>query len=275
MREFWEKYRANKLAMLGGVIILLFVITALGASLIAPYDPMLQDLEQITATPGDGHPFGTDELGRDIFSRIVWGAQTSLFIGISVVFIGGVIGVFLGVVAGYFGGAIDMLIMRVVDTLMAFPTILLALIFVTILGGNLRSAIISVALASIPRFVRLARASVLSVSRKEYIEAAVVIGQKNGLILWRHILPNCIAPILVLATLNIGNSIMTISGLGFLGLGVSPETAEWGAMLSNARMFLRNAPHVAVFPGIAIATVVLGFNLLGDGLRDVLDVRQD
>ena len=273
--DFLEKFVSNKLALLGGVIIGVFVIVAVMAPVIAPYDPMLQDLEQITAPSSEKHIFGTDELGRDIFSRIVWGAQTSLFIGISVVFLGGVTGVLLGVVSGYFGGWVDMLIMRVVDTLMAFPTILLALMFVTILGGNLQSAVLSVALASVPRFVRLSRASVLSISKKEYIEAAVVIGQKSRLILWKHILPNCTAPILVLVTLNIGNSIMTISGLGFLGIGVSPETAEWGAMLSNARMFLRNAPHVAIFPGLAIAFVVLGFNLLGDGLRDVLDVRQD
>ena len=273
--EFMGKFMSNKLALLGGLIIGVFIIVAVMAPVIAPYDPMLQDLEQITVPSSDKHIFGTDELGRDIFSRIVWGAQTSLFIGISVVFIGGVTGVLLGVVSGYFGGWVDMLIMRIVDTLMAFPTILLALMFVTILGGNLQSAVLSVALASVPRFVRLSRASVLSISKKEYIEAAVVIGQNSRLILWKHILPNCTAPILVLVTLNIGNSIMTISGLGFLGIGVSPETAEWGAMLSNARMFLRNAPHVAVFPGLAIAFVVLGFNLLGDGLRDVLDVRQD
>jgi peptide/nickel transport system permease protein len=275
MKEFFRKFVSNKLAAIGGIIIVIFMTLAAIAGIIAPYDPALQALDHVTEPPSKSHIFGTDEFGRDIFSRIVWGARTSLFIGISVVVIGGISGVFLGVVSGYFGGWLDMAIMRITDTLMAFPTILLALIFITILGGNMQSTILSVALASIPRFVRLSRASTLSIREREYIEAAIVIGQTDEIILFRHILPNCIAPILVLATLNIGNSIMTVSGLGFLGLGVNPETAEWGAMLSNARLYLRNTPHVAIFPGLAIAFAVLGFNLLGDGLRDVLDVRQD
>lgn len=272
--RFWRRFILNKLAMTGLLFIILFLLAALIAPLLVSYDPSVQNLTMVLATPDSGHIMGTDELGRDIFSRVMMGARTSLMIGVLSTLIGGVIGIIIGAVSGYWGGKLDMVVMRVMDTIMAFPTILLALLLVTILGTGLNSAIVAVGVASIPRFAMQVRGSVLSIKQEQYIEAAYVLGQKPFLVLCRHILPNCMAPIIVQITLTIGNSILTVSGLGFLGLGAKPGEAEWGAMLSNARSFLNSAPHVAMFPGIAIALTVLGFNLLGDGLRDTMDVRQ-
>lgn len=273
--KLFKRLLENKLSLAGSILIGLFLILAVFAPVLATIDPALQDLGNIMQAPRGTNIMGTDELGRDIFSRIIWGARTSLFIGISVVIIGGSIGIFIGVITGYFGGKTDLILMRIMDTLMAFPTILLALLFVTIIGTGLRGAVIAVSLATIPRFARVVRGAVLSVRNNEYIEAAYVLGQSNFKILLKHVLPNCMAPIIVQITLTIGNSILTISGLGFLGLGAKPGDAEWGVMLSNARTYLRSAPHVAIFPGLAIAATVLGFNLLGDGLRDILDVRDN
>ena len=265
----------NKLAIAGIILIGLFLISAIFAPFITDIDPQKQDLMNIMKKSDAENIMGTDELGRDIFSRVIWGARTSLFIGIAVVLIGGSIGTLIGVVTGYYEGKIDLILMRVMDTMMAFPTILLALLLVTIIGTGLKGAVIAVGLATIPRFARVVRGSVMSVKKNEYIEAAFVLGQNDVRILLKHVLPNCLAPIIVQSTLTIGYSILTISGLGFLGLGARPGDAEWGVMLSNARTYLRTAPHVAVFPGLAIAITVLGFNLLGDGLRDVLDVREN
>jgi peptide/nickel transport system permease protein len=272
---FLSKVLRNKFAAAGGVIVALFALLALGAPLLAPHDPQEQRLEAVLAKPSAQHWLGTDELGRDILSRVIWGARTSLVIGLMVILIGGGLGVMGGAVSGYYGGLADLTIMRLMETVMAFPTLLLALLIVTIVGVGLEGAIVSVGLASLPRFAVLTRGSVLSVKEKEYVEAAQVIGQSRLKILLKHVLPNCLAPLLVLATLTLGNSILIVSGLGFLGLGARPGEPEWGVMLSNARGFLRSAPHVAMFPGLAIAWTVLGFNLLGDGLRDVFDVRQD
>lgn len=273
--RFWHRFILNKLAMTGLLFIVLFLLAALIAPLLVSYDPSVQNLNMVLSTPDSGHIMGTDELGRDIFSRVMMGARTSLMIGVLSTLIGGFTGIVIGAVSGYWGGKLDMAVMRVMDTIMAFPTILLALLLVTILGTGLNSAIVAVGVASIPRFAMQVRGSVLSIKQEQYVEAAYVLGQKPFLVLCRHILPNCMAPIIVQITLTIGNSILTVSGLGFLGLGAKPGEAEWGAMLSNARSFLNSAPHVAMFPGIAIALTVLGFNLLGDGLRDTMDVRQN
>lgn len=269
-----QKLSRNKLAATGGILVLFFILIAALSPLLSRHDPMEQRLDAVLQKPSGQHWLGTDELGRDILSRIMYGARTSLVIGMLAILIGGTLGVASGAVSGYCGGLFDVVMMRIMDAVMAFPTLLLSLLFVTIIGVGLEGAILSVGLASIPRFSRLARGSVLSVKEEEYVEAARVIGQSPTKILLRHILPNCLAPIVVLATLTIGSSILIVSGLGFLGLGAKPGAAEWGVMLSNARGFLRSAPHVAMFPGLAIALTVLGFNLLGDGLRDVLDVRQ-
>jgi peptide/nickel transport system permease protein len=273
--SFLARIMQNKLSLIGSIIVAFFFIIAALAPILTNYDPMEQNLEAVLQKPSGNHWCGTDELGRDILSRTIYGARTSMVIGLTVILISGGIGVLLGAISGYYGGLFDLLIMRIMETVMAFPTLLLALLIVVIIGTGLEGAIMSVSLASIPRFALQSRGSVLSVREKEYVEAAVVLGQGKFKILIKHILPNCLAPIIVLATMTLGNSILTVSGLGFLGVGAKPGDPEWGVMLSNARGFLRSAPHVAFIPGLAIALTVLGFNLLGDGLRDVFDVRQE
>lgn len=274
MRMF-KRIVQNKMAVLGSIIVLSIIIVSLLSSFIATHDPMAMDLAHIGAMPSTEHLWGTDELGRDIFSRVTLGTQTSLKIGIAVVCMGVVFGTLIGMACGYFAGPLDAIVMKIMDALMAFPTILLALFFITILGTGTYPAIIGVGVASIPRFARLVRSSVLSIKEKEYFEAERAIGQSAVLIMARHVLPNCIGPIIVQATLTMGNSIISVAGLGFLGLGAEPGVPEWGAMLSDARSYLSSMPQIAMYPGVAIALTVLGFNLLGDGLRDVLDVKQD
>ncbi len=264
---------SNKLAVLGSIFILLFLICAIFAPWIATYDYSVQDLMNTKAPPDGNHLFGTDALGRDIFSGVVYGSRTSLLIGFCVLVLGGGIGIIIGILAGYFGGWIETILMRIIDSLMAFPAILLALIFVSVLGSGLKSAIIAVSLAQIPRFARIVRSSVIQIKSNEYVAAAEVLGQSQGKILFLHILPNGIAPIIIQASLSFGQSLLIVSGLGFLGVGADPLSAEWGAMLSDARTYLMTAPHLATYPGLAIAITVLGFNLLGDGLRDALDIK--
>lgn len=270
-----KKILNNKMAMIGLFIVSIIVFFGLFGPMIASHDPMEMDLYNIGAAPNDEHIWGTDEMGRDIFSRVIVGARTSLIIGVAVVFIGCGAGILIGMVCGYFGGILDGVVMKVMDVLMAFPTILLSLFFITILGIGTVPAVIGVGLATIPRFARLVRSSVLSIKEKEYFEAEKAVGQSDILIMLKHVLPNCIGPIIVQVTLTMGNSIISVAGLGFLGLGADPGIAEWGAMLNDARNCLRTMPQIATFPGLAIAFTVLGFNLLGDGLRDILDVRQD
>ena len=264
---------SNKLAVLGSIFILLFLICAIFAPWIATYDYSVQDLMNTKAPPDGNHLFGTDALGRDIFSGVVYGSRTSLLIGFCVLVLGGGIGIIIGILAGYFGGWIETILMRIIDSLMAFPAILLALIFVSVLGSGLKCAIIAVSLAQIPRFARIVRSSVIQIKSNEYVAAAEVLGQSQGKILFLHILPNGIAPIIIQASLSFGQSLLIVSGLGFLGVGADPLSAEWGAMLSDARTYLMTAPHLATYPGLAIAITVLGFNLLGDGLRDALDIK--
>lgn len=268
-----RKLFSNKLAVLGSVFILLFLLCAIFAPVIATHDYSVQDLMNTKMPPGGEHIFGTDALGRDIFSGIVYGARTSLLIGFCVLVIGGGLGILVGVLAGYLGGWVETVLMRIVDSLMAFPAILLALIFVSILGTGLKSAIIAVSLATVPRFARIVRSSVIKVKNNEYVAAAEVLGQSRSKILFLHILPNGIAPIIIQASLSFGQSLLIVSGLGFLGVGADPLSAEWGAMLSDARTYLMTKPHLALYPGLAIAITVLGFNLLGDGLRDALDIK--
>ena len=268
-----RKLLGNKLAVLGSLFILLFLLCAVFAPQLAAQDYSVQELMNTKAPPSAEHYFGTDDLGRDIFSGVVYGSRTSLLIGFCVLVLGGGIGTALGVLAGYLGGWVETVLMRMMDSVMAFPAILLALIFVSILGSGLKSAIIAVSIAQIPRFTRIVRSSVVKVKNNEYVAAAEVLGQSKWKILLWHILPNGMAPIIIQASLSFGQSLLIVSGLGFLGVGADPLSAEWGAMLSNARTYLMTAPHLAVFPGLAIAVTVLGFNLLGDGLRDALDTR--
>ena len=273
--HFFDKLIHNKMAVVGGITVVFIVLIAIFAPLIITQDPQKIDLIGEGLAPSSEHYFGTDDMGRDIFSRVIAGARTSLLVGLFVTVISTVFGALIGAVSGFIGGKFDNLVMKIMDIIMAFPSILLALVFVTIFGTGLYSAMTGVGISNVPRFARLVRGSVLSIKEKEYVEAEYAVGQKPGKILLNHIMPNCIAPIIVQATLAIGNAIITVAGLGFLGLGAAPGVAEWGAMLSDARNYLRAMPQIAIYPGLAIAITVLGFNLLGDGLRDVLDVRQD
>jgi peptide/nickel transport system permease protein len=271
--RLWQRLLHNRSALLGGTVLLLIVVIALAAPLIAPYDPIKSNQRLSLTPPSPEHLMGTDRFGRDIFSRVIWAGQTSLPIGLVSVVIGLVFGVSLGLLAGYYGGWFDSVSMRFVDLLLAFPGILLALAIIAILGGSLTNLMIAVGIASIPDYVRITRGSVLSMKQREFVLAARVVGARGPSIMWRHILPNTVAPLIVLATLGTAAAIITGAALSFLGLGVKPPTPEWGNMLAEGREFLQRAPWVAFFPGVAIMLTVLAINLLGDGLRDTLDPR--
>lgn len=263
----------SKTSLIGLCIILILLITAVLAPLIATHSITDQSIVNRYQEPSSAHYLGTDELGRDIFSRIVYGTRISIKIGLICVGISLVVGVLLGGIAGYFGRWIDQIIMRVIDVMMAFPSILLAIALVAVLGKSLTNAMIAVGIVGVPQFARIVRSTVLSIKETEYIEAARAIGAKHRRVLFQHVLPNSLAPIIVQATLGIGTAILDAAGLSFLGLGAQPPTPEWGAMLSDGRAAIQTAPWVVAFPGLAIFLVVLGFNLFGDGLRDALDPR--
>ncbi|MNC24497.1 Glutathione transport system permease protein GsiD [compost metagenome] len=272
-RDAWKAFRKNKTAMLGLCIIVFFVLIALLAPFIAPYGYKEQELVNRLKPPSADHWFGTDDLGRDLFTRILYGARISLWVGFFSVIGSIVVGTFLGVLAGFYGKWIDMLISRLFDILLAFPSILLAIAIVAILGPSLQNALYAIAIVNIPTYGRLVRAKVLSLKSEEYITAARAIGMKNSRILLTHILPNSLTPIIVQGTLGIATAIIEAAALGFLGLGAQPPDPEWGKMLSDSRQFIQKAPWTVVFPGLSIMLTVLGFNLMGDGLRDVLDPR--
>lgn len=263
----------NPVALLGLIIIVVYIGVALFAPLLAPHDPIDQNLSKSFAPLSAENPLGCDEFGRDILSRIIFGARTSLIIQVFSVLIALVTGVFLGAVGGYFGGWLDEGIMRVMDILLAFPGILLALAIVAVLGPDLKNLIIAIGIYSIPQFARITRGSVITVKQSEYVTAARAIGESHFVTIMRYVLPNAISPIIIQTTLRMATVLLTAAGLGFLGLGVQPPQPEWGTMLSTARMYLRSAPLVAVFPGVSIMIVVLGFNFLGDGLQDALNPR--
>lgn len=269
----WYRFKRNRLALAGMVALAVFITTASLAPVISPYDPLKMTLEDNLAPPSQGHVLGTDELGRDILSRIIYGAQISLIIGLVSVGVAFAIGVPLGAVAAYKGGWSDSMAMRLMDILLSFPPILLAIVVIAALGPGLFNAMIAVGISLIPIYARLTRAMVLHFKEQEFVEAAKMVGASDIRILFRHIMPNCIAPIIVQSTLNIASAILSAAALGFLGLGAQPPTPEWGAMLSKGRVYLRAAPHISTFPGIAIMLTVLAFNMVGDGLRDALDPR--
>ncbi|GIP29635.1 diguanylate cyclase [Paenibacillus sp. J23TS9] len=272
-RDAWRAFRKNKIAMIGLMIIIFFIVIALIAPLIAPFDYKDQQLMDRLKAPSSAHWFGTDDLGRDLFSRVLYGARISLWVGFFSVIGSIAAGTALGIIAGYFGKWADMVISRLFDILLAFPSILLAIAIVAILGPSLQNALYAIAIVNIPTYGRLVRAKVLSLKNEEYITSAKAIGMKNMRILLSHILPNSLTPIIVQGTLGIATAIIEAAALGFLGLGAQPPEPEWGKMLSDSRQFIQKAPWTVVFPGVSIMLTVLGFNLLGDGLRDVLDPR--
>lgn len=261
----------NKSAAFGLMLVALIVFTALFGPMLAPYDPLIPaPLDRLQGMSRD-HFFGTDSLGRDIFSRVIFGSRISLMIGGISVAISLVPGTLLGLAAGYFGGWLDSLIMRFMDILLAFPAILLAIFITAILGPNLTNTMIAVGIVYIPHYARIVRSSVLSLKQQLFVQAIGHLGGSNFRILGKHILPNSLPPIIVYATLGMGTAVLQAAALGFLGLGAQPPQPEWGAMLSEGRKYIQLAPHVAAFPGLAILLLVLGFNLFGDGLRDTLD----
>jgi ABC-type dipeptide/oligopeptide/nickel transport system permease subunit len=248
-----------------------FAIVALAAPLATTYDPEQTRLEQKLLDPSPAHLLGTDHLGRDILARLAYGARFSLLIGFAAVGVGLTIGVPLGTISGFYGGWLDLVIQRVIDVFLSFPGFLLALTLVAVLGVGISNVILAVGLGVVPAFVRLTRASTLSIRSRAYVQAARACGA-NGLgIIWRHVLPNALAPMVIQATLGLGATLLTAAGLGFLGLGVQQPTPEWGSMLGEGRGYIFSNPNLATFPGIAIFLTVLGFNLAGDGLRDALD----
>lgn len=267
------RFLRNKTALAGLFLLILFVGSAIVAPYLAPYDPLIPDLRNRLAPPSADHWLGTDYMGRDIFSRIIYGARVSLRVGLISVSIALVVGTILGAVAGYFGKGWDIVLMRFTDIMLAFPSTLLAIAIMAILGPKLINAMIAIGVVQIPQYARIVRSSVLSVKEFEYVDAARALGLRNAPIIFKHLLPNCLAPIIVQSTLGVATAIIETAGLSFLGLGAQPPTPEWGAMLSEARAYLRIAPWTVAFPGIAIVISTMGLNLIGDGLRDALDPR--
>lgn len=272
-RDALRRLFRNKLAIIGMVILGLFVFCALFAPWIAPYDPIAQDVTRRREPPSWEHPFGMDEVGRDLLSRVIYGARVSLYVGVASVSLAIIAGTLIGAVSGYAGGWVDNVVMRIMDIMLAFPSLLLAIAIVAILGPGLLNMLYAIAFVSIPAYARIVRASVLAAKEMDYTLAARAIGCSSSRILFRHIMPNCLTPIIVQGTLGIATAILDAAGLSFLGLGAQPPTPEWGAMLGQGRGSVFTAPHVVIFPGLAIMLSVLGFNLLGDGLRDALDPR--
>lgn len=272
-RDVFNRLKKNKMAMFGLVIIILLVFLALSADFIAPYGYDDQNLKDRLISPNSKYLLGTDNFGRDILSRIIYGSRISLQVGFIAVGISAIIGGALGSIAGYYGGRLDNFIMRAMDILLAIPSILLAISIVAALGPGLQNVMIAVGIGSIPSYARIVRASVLSIRDQEFVEAARAVGANDFRIITKHILPNAMAPIIVQATLGVAGAILSAAGLSFIGLGIQPPTPEWGAMLSSGREYLRDNWYVATFPGLAIMITIFALNLLGDGLRDALDPR--
>jgi peptide/nickel transport system permease protein len=265
----------RRAALFGLAVIALFVAIAVAAPLVAPYDPLATDWRAVRKPPSAQHLMGTDELGRDVFARVIWGARASILAGLVSVSIALAIGLPLGLISGYMGGAVDGVLMRLVDAMLAIPFLILAIALAAFLGPSLTNAMIAIGVSQTPVFTRLTRGQVLSVKHEDYIEAARAVGNPHSRILFRHVLPNAMAPILVQATLATAAAIIAEASLSFLGLGQQPPAASWGSMLNTATHFLSQAPWMAVWPGLAIFSLVLSFNLLGDGLRDALDPRRN
>jgi peptide/nickel transport system permease protein len=273
MGELWYRFSKNKLALISFIIIMSFILMAIFAPLIAPYDPYEMAPDDMLLGPNTAHFFGTDQFGRDILSRIIFGTQISLKVGIISVGLSLVLGTLIGVVAGFYGKWVDSVLSRVTDVMFSFPDILLALVIMAVLGPSLTNLMIAIGIVYTPIFARIARGAVLSLKDSLYIEAARSMGVSNAVIIWRHILPNTLAPLIVQVTLSFAFAILAEAALSFLGLGVSPDTPSWGIMLSEAKDWMELAWWTAVFPGLAITLAVFSFNVMGDGLRDALDPK--
>jgi ABC-type dipeptide/oligopeptide/nickel transport system permease subunit len=273
LQDQFEDYRKNRLAFLGILIVAVVIIVAILAPLIQIHDPLQQNISIRLQKPSIEHIFGTDQFGRDVWARIVNGTRVALLVAIIAVGIGIILGVPIGAIAGYYRGKVDEVIMRANDAFLAIPPILMALVIVAILGSSLVNTMVAIGIVYIPRFARVMRGSVLVEREKEYVEAARMVGEANLSILFRQILPNSLSPLIVQATVFIAYAILTEAALSFLGLGIAPPNPSWGSMLNEARLFIESDPILAIVPGLAISITVLGFNLFGDGLRDILDPR--
>ena len=271
--EIWRRFKKSKTAIIGLIMLSVLVLLAIFADVITPYDAEKSDAANRLQLPSWEHLFGTDELGRDIFTRIAMGTRISLLVGIVSVTVSAVGGIILGSLAGYYGGKVDTLIMRFVDIWMAIPSLLLNITIVAVLGVGLQNVMIAIGISSIPGYCRTIRASILSIKSSDFIEASKACGASDLYLIATHIIPNSLAPLIVQATLRMGASILVCASMSFMGLGVVPPTPEWGAMLSTGRSFLRDYPHLCTFPGAALMYTVLAMNLLGDGVRDALDPK--
>jgi peptide/nickel transport system permease protein len=275
LKSIVYRYKKNKLAILGAVIFIVLIIISISADLIVDFekDAVAQNMKERLMTPNEDHIFGTDQYGRDIFARIIFGSRVSLFVGLITIAISLTFGSLIGATAGYYGGKTDDILMRIMDIFLAIPSLLLAISIVAALGPGMINLLIALSVSQVPRFARIVRSSILSIKDQEFIEAAKACGTKNSRIILKHILPNAMGPIIVQATLNMASTILNIAALSFIGLGIQPPTPEWGSMLSDVKTQMRYYPYLAIIPGIAIIIAVMSLNLIGDGLRDALDPK--
>jgi len=269
----WLKFIGNYQVTIGAAIVLLFVFMAIFAPLIAPHDPLYTNIQVRLEGPSATHPLGTDELGRDMLSRIIFGARVSLTVGLLATIMGGMVGTIIGIISGYFGGVLDVIFGRFIDVMLAFPGMLLALVIVAMLGSSTFNVIIAISIFAIPSFARISRGSTLNVKKLEYVDAIKALGASDSRVMFLHIFPNIWSPLIVQATLFVASAIMISAALSFLGVGTPPPTPEWGTILANGREFLARAPHIVMFPGIVITIVVVAINMLGDGLRNALEPK--
>lgn len=273
-QDFCRQYKKNKLAVFGLILLLVMILACVFAPLLTPYNYGAQSLPDRFQGPSSSHLFGTDEFGRDIFTRILYGGRISFFVGLGSTLVSLVLGSILGALAGFFEGWLDAFIMRIMDIFLSIPQLVLAIAIAAALGGGIGNVVLAVSLSSLPRYARIMRGSVLSVKAQEYIEAARTTGASQGRILFAHILPNCLGPIIVQATIGVGVAILSAASLSFVGVGIAPPTPEWGGMLSTGRTYIRDYPHLTLFPGLAIALSIFALNVVGDGIRDAFDPKQ-
>lgn len=273
MNAIWHELKKNKRALVGLYFIIFLVFIAVFAKWIAPYGMTTQNLKNTMQKPNLTHLFGTDDLGRDVLSRIIYGTRISLFIGVSSMFIALAVGTLFGVIAGFFGGTLDHVIMRLTDMMLSIPSILLAIALVAAFGSSLSNLILAIGVGNIPIFVRISRSAVMSVKEQQFIEAAVATGMNDFKIILKHVIPNALSPIIVQATMGVASAILSAAGLGFIGLGIEASQAEWGTMLNAGRPYIRTHAYLTIYPGIAIMLTILSFNLLGDGIRDAIDPK--